>query len=528
MQHFTDLFLALDQTNKTNEKVAALVHYLHTAPEEEKLWAIALLSGKRPKRGVRSSDLRAWAAELSALPEWLFEETYHIVGDLAETIAKILPPNQKENTENLNFWIALIQELPSLELSAKKERILWAWDHLDAWQRFVFHKMLMGGFRLGLSQKLTVRALAKYLNKDENELAHRLMGNWTPDQTSFEELLLNDDPAVDLSKPYPFYLAHQLDEALSGLGSEKEWQAEWKWDGIRGQLVLRGGEAFVWSRGEELQTGKFPELEALAEILPDGTVLDGEILPFKEGILPFQELQTRIGRKNLSKKLLEKCPVVLRAYDLLEWDGEDLRSRALSKRREILSQLIKNHPHPALQLSEAIDFKSWEELSAIRAGAREIRAEGLMLKRKDSPYRVGRKRGDWWKWKLEPLTVDAVMIYAMRGHGRRANLYTDYTFAVWDGEQLVPFTKAYSGLTDAEFKEVDRFVKQNTVERFGPVRSVKPALVFEIAFEGIQKSTRHKSGIALRFPRMKRWRRDKPLEEANTLQDLHALLEQYG
>lgn len=530
MKQFTELFLRLDQTNKTNAKVQALVDYFDKADDPDKVWCIALLSGKRPKRSVRSNDIREWTAEMSGLPLWLFEETYHIVGDLAETVAKVLPPPLEISDHSLSYWMDYILAMAGMELEERKARVQQAWNQLNEWERFVFNKMMMGGYRMGVSQKLMVRALSRHTGKDEAELAHRLMGNWDPLSENFETLILEKKRADDLSKPYPFFLAYQLDGGPTDIGEPDEWFAERKWDGIRGQLVVRGGRQFLWSRGEELITDKFPEFEIAPGLLPDGTVIDGEILPYKDGqILPFQDLQTRIGRKNVTRKILEKAPVVMRAYDLLEWEGTDIRSETQEARRRKLDALFTQLPtNQLLQLSELINYSSWDELAAIREKSREHSSEGIMLKHRKGHYRVGRKKGDWWKWKVDPLTIDAVLIYAMRGHGRRANLYTDYTFAVWKDEELVPFTKAYSGLTDEEFRKVDHFVKRNTLERFGPVRSVKAELVFELAFEGIQKSSRHKSGVALRFPRMKRWRHDKPKEEANTLEDLHEMLEKYG
>ncbi len=529
MKAFTKLFLTVDQSTKTSKKVEALVHFFEKASDADKVWAIALLSGKRPKRAVRTTDLREWTAELSSLPTWLFEETYHIVGDLAETIAKMLPLATGTVDYSLSDWMQFIVSLKDLDPAQKKSKILWAWDHLDPWSCFVFNKMMMGGFRMGVSQKLTLRALAQYTGKEEAELAHRLMGKWDPSQADFENLILAQKAGDDLSRPYPFYLAYQIDGEPENLGSPNLWQAEPKWDGIRGQLIVRGGEYYIWSRGEELLTEKFPEFAVSPEILPDGTVIDGELLAFKDGqTLGFQELQPRIGRKNLTKKILKEAPVIMRAYDLLELRGKDLRSKPQANRRQQLEALFQTlAKNKLLQLSPLISFQNWDELKEIRSRSREEGHEGIMLKRKDGAYQVGRKKGDWWKWKVDPLTIDAVLIYGMRGHGRRANLYTDYTFAVWKDNELVPFTKAYSGLSDAEFREVDRFIKQNTLERFGPVRSVKPELVFEIAFEGIQESKRHKSGIALRFPRMKRWRKDKKAGEANSLKDLKNLLKLY-
>lgn len=529
MKNFARLFRRLDQTNKTNAKVEALADYFGEVEDEDKLWTVALLSHRRPKRSVNTTLLRSWAAEFSGVPLWLFEESYHVVGDLAETISLVLPAENEESDHNLTYWINYVRDLKDLDEEARKERVFAAWSRLNTSERFVFNKLITGSFRVGVSQKLMVRALSKQTGIDEMTLAHRLMGGWTPDDTTFEKLILTEDPLEDISRPYPFYLAYQLDDPVGDLGDPKAWQAEYKWDGIRGQVIVRQDELFVWSRGEELVTDKFPEYAPLAELLPNGTVIDGEILPFRDGQpLGFQILQTRIGRKNVTKKHLKEAPVALMAYDLLEWEGQDIRQRPLVERRKLLGELMEQvPPNEILLLSEAIDYKNWEELAALRENAREKQSEGIMLKELDSPYLAGRKRGDWWKWKVDPLTIDAVMIYAQRGHGRRANLYTDFTFAVWKGEELVPFTKAYSGLTDAEFRQITAWVRKNTVERFGPVRSVNPVHVFEIAFEGIQESKRHKSGVALRFPRMLRWRKDKPVEEANTLEDLHALLEVY-
>lgn len=530
MRHFADLFIALDQTTKTNTKVDALAAYFDIAIPTDKLWTVAILSHRRPKRTVNTTLLRTWAAEVSGTPLWLFEETYHVVGDLAETIALILPKRKIESNFSLTYWINYIKSLGHVEEADKKEKIIEAWSQLDEKERFVFNKLITGGFRMGVSQKLMVKALSKYTGIEENKLSHRIMGNWSPDDVTFEDLILNENPLDDISKPYPFYLAYALEDQPSSLGDPADWQAEHKWDGIRGQLIVRERQLFVWSRGEELVTDKFPEFAPLAKILPNGTVIDGEILPFKAGKpLTFQLLQTRIGRKNISKKTLEKAPVILMAYDLLEHEGVDLRNQPLSIRRQNLEDLLHSYDtHNIVKLSSVIKEKSWDVFAAIRSEARTYHSEGLMLKRLDSIYKTGRKKGDWWKWKVDPLTIDAVMIYAQRGHGRRANLFTDFTFAVWQDEVLVPFTKAYSGLTDQEFREITSWVRKNTIEKFGPVRSVTPTYVFEIAFEGINASSRHKSGVALRFPRILRWRKDKSIKEANTLEDLRQMLDQYG
>ncbi len=530
MKRFAQLFNQLDQTTKTLKKVEYLVAYLREASDKDKLWTIAILSHRRPKRTVKTSLMRVWASELAQVPLWLFEESYHVVGDLAETIALVLPPPSQQHTKTLTEWIDIIKSLDKQEEDYKKKVVLEAWSGLDYNERFVFNKLITGGFRIGVSQKLIMRAVAQYEEQEESAMAHRLMGNWTPDTISYEELIRSENPLDDISRPYPFYLAYAVESETSQLGDVSEWQLERKWDGIRGQVIVRDNEIFVWSRGEELVTDKFPEYHPLAELLPNGTVLDGEILPFEDGMpLSFNILQTRIGRKNLTKKILQSAPIVLMCYDLLEYNGEDIRSQPLVDRRKLLEQLLEAHPTNGIcLLSERVDVNDWKEAAKERAKSRSLLSEGLMIKRLDSEYKIGRKKGDWWKWKVDPLTIDAVMLYAQSGHGRRANLFTDYTFAVWDGDQLVPFTKAYSGLTDKEFNQITAWVRKNTKEKFGPVRSVNPELVFEIAFEGINESKRHKSGISLRFPRMLRWRKDKPVKEANTLADLKKMLDLYG
>lgn len=531
MKYFARLFTQLDQTTKTLEKVQALANYFEVARPEDKLWAIALLSHRRPKRPVSTTLLRSWAAESASIPLWLFEESYHIVGDLAETIALVLPKPLSQNDESLSYWVRYVQELATMTEEEKKINIQGAWNKLDTTERFVFNKFITGNFRVGVSQNLVVKALAKYTHLEESLLAHRLMGDWTPDKIRFDQLLMEESADEDFSKPYPFYLAYPLEENIENLGEPQHWQAERKWDGIRGQLIVRNGALYVWSRGEELITDRFPEYAPLAQMLPSGTVIDGEILPFKAGQpLPFSILQTRIGRIKLSKKILQDAPVILMAYDLLEYAGKDIRGLPLEQRRRLLEELVASTASDTevLRLSPLLTFVSWYDLVHERAESRKYNSEGLMLKRKEAVYGVGRRKGDWWKWKIDPLSIDAVMIYAQQGHGRRANLFSDYTFAVWNGNELVPFAKAYSGLTDQEMLEVDSFVKRNTVERFGPVRSVKPELVFELSFEGIQASTRHKSGVALRFPRILRRRTDKTIFEANTLADLKEMLRLYG
>lgn len=536
MKHFAALFAALDETNKTNEKINAIKAYFLTVSDSDKMHMLALFSGRKPKRQINSTLVKNYAIELANIPVWLFEESYQVVGDLAETISLLLPESSQTSDKSLTTWIAEINHLNKLDETERKLWLTESWASLTRQERFVFNKLLTSSFRVGVSQSLVVKALADVSKLDAATLTHRIMGSWNPEIYTFSQLMEEQGALDDLSRPYPFFLAYPIqetsekqkspEEIQAALGNANEWQAEWKWDGIRAQLIHRKGEIFIWSRGEDLATEKFPELHPFIQALPDGTVLDGELLTFRdEQPLPFNLLQTRIGRKNLTKKILEENPVAFIAYDCLEVGGEDIRSKTQIERRAILEQLQRDTSFSAIfRVSALIDFSSWEDLAAIRKQSRDMIAEGIMLKRKNATYQVGRKRGDWWKWKIDPLSVDAVMIYAQKGHGRRADLYTDYTFAVWDGDRLVPFAKAYSGLTDQEIGKVDSFVKRNTLEKFGPVRTVKPELVFEIGFEGINQSSRHKSGIALRFPRILRWRHDKKKEEADTLESLKSLL----
>lgn len=525
MKSFAALYAELDQTTKTNRKIQAMVSYFERSDPKDSIWAIALLTGRRPKRPIRSPDLRLWATELAGIPLWLFEESYAIVGDLAETISLLVPFRESTSDKSLSELMEEILKLPEQTDAEKKEWLYANWRTFSPDELFVFNKLITGSFRVGVSAQLVFKALARTYALDERVVQHKLMGTWFPQTAGLQELLLSNSASSDHSKPYPFYLAYQLDVPFETLGPVSDWFIERKYDGIRGQIIVRAGEVHVWSRGEELMTDKFIELKALHDLVPDGTVLDGEILPFRDGrILSFNEMQKRIGRKNVSKKNLQDVPLCMMCYDLLELNGEDIRSKRMYERRQLLEELLAKIPTDLLTLSPLLACDAWEHLDALRNESKQRGCEGLMLKRKDSVYETGRRRGSWWKWKVDPYTVDAVLIYAQSGHGRRANLYTDYTFAVWDNGELVPFAKAYSGLTDKEIVEVDSWIKRNTLEKFGPVRSVKAELVFEIAFEGISASPRHKSGIALRFPRILRWRKDKTKEEINTKADLLQLL----
>ena len=520
MRQFAALFAALDASTRTNDKVARLADWFRAAPAADRVWTVALFSGRRPRRVITATALRAWAAEAAEIPDWLFAESYAVTGDLAETIALLLPPAAAPGDAGLADWMARLAALSAADEDARRDGIRAAWDDLDPAGRFLFVKLLTGGFRVGVSRTLMLRALAEATGQDAADLALRTGGQWDPATTRWEDLI-GAGAGDATGRPYPFCLAHPLEGDLPG--DPADWCAEWKWDGIRAQAVRRGGALHLWSRGEELITDRFPDLAPLRDILPEGTVIDGEILAWADGRpLPFARLQTRIGRKTLSRKALAEAPAVFMAYDLLESGGADIRARSLADRRAGLAALI-----PAagpLLLSPQLDG----DLAALRDAARAQGAEGLMIKHRASPYAVGRRKGAWWKWKVDPYSVDAVMIYAQAGHGRRANLYTDFTFALRDGDALVPVARAYSGLTDAEFAEISAWVRAHTQDRWGPVRAVPAELVFELAFEGVQSSPRHKSGVALRFPRMVRWRRDKPASEIDTVDSLRALIPAKG
>lgn len=537
MKLFASLVQTLGAATKTNIKLDALAEYFKQADDRDKIWVIAIFSGRKPKRVISSADLVNYCIELTGLPHWLFEECYHTVGDLAETLSLLIPEGKGSFTGfPLNYYLNKLIFLQKADESEKKKFILDSWKEMTRNEMFVFNKLITGNFRIGVSQKTIVNALARITENEPSVIAHRITGNWDPTTFPFSELTSTESGLLDYSKPYPFYLAYALDEDLKSLGDPGDWFAEWKWDGIRGEIIRRNSQLFVWSRGEELMTEKFPEYGPLRNLLPEDTVLDGEIICLSSNgsdsidfsPLPFATLQTRIGRKTITYKHLAEAPVGFIAYDLLEYLGQDFRDRPQRERRARLEKIISEIHLPFLRISPLIIFQNWNELEIIRQKSRELGSEGLMLKRKEASYQTGRKRGDWWKWKIDPLVIDAVMVYAQKGHGRRSNLYTDFTFAVRKGDQLVTFTKAYSGLTDEEFNEVDHFVKKNSIEKFGPVRTVKPELVFEIAFEGIAESKRHKSGVALRFPRISRWRRDKKPEEINTLDDLQMMLKQFG
>ncbi|MEW5850671.1 MAG: ATP-dependent DNA ligase [Myxococcota bacterium] len=527
MKRFAQLYEELDSTTSTNAKVTAMIGYFRLAPPDDAAWALFFLTGQRLKRLLSGRLLADWAMEMRGIPSWLFSDCYEAVGDLAESVALLLAGRLETEPGaelSLGQWMET-RILPLVEVDAEeqKTRVTSWWRELGARELFMLNKVLTGELRVGVSHTLVTRAVANVAGVDPAVMAHKLMGTWRPTAEFFTWLTSGDTAHADASRPYPFCLATQLDQDVRELGNRADYQAEWKWDGIRAQ-ILRRDELHIWSRGEELITDRFPELHEPAMRLPPGTVLDGEIVASLGGPpLPFQVLQQRIGRKKLTPQILASAPAAFLAYDILEEGGTDLRGLPLRERRVRLEALVRP-VGPPFSLSEVITAPDWDALTALRRESRERSAEGLMLKHLGSPYGTGRRRGDWWKWKIDPYTVDAVLIYAQPGSGRRSNLFTDYTFGVWHEGKLVPVAKAYSGLSDAEIAEMDRWIRGHTVERHGPVRAVEPVHVFELAFEAIAESSRHRSGIALRFPRMARWRRDKPASEADTLERVRALL----
>ena len=538
MEAFARLYAELDATTSTHAKLDALKRYFAVAAPADAAWAAYFLAGGRPRQAVPARVLRQMAIERAGIDDWLFEECYQAVGDLAETIAHVLPPPRTKSSAGLAEWIEQrllpLRGMPPDEIG---ERLAGYWDELDWSGRFLLTKLIGGGFRVGVSRLSVIRALAEVAGVEPKAVAQRIVGYTgiaaIPSAASFSALIASGpDGVADAGQPYPFFLAHQLNDAPETLGPVDQWMVEWKWDGIRGQLVKRAGAMWLWSRGEELVTERFPEFHALQARIPDGTVIDGEIVVWKDGrVRPFAALQTRIGRKSLPAKILAEAPAAMLAYDLLEENGADLRMLPQHERRARLELLVPSIGDEHLQISPLVSLPTWDAYARLRAESRSRGVEGFMLKRRDARYGVGRTKesGTWWKWKIDPMTIDAVLIYAQRGHGRRASLYTDYTFAVWSeeaesGRRLIPFAKAYSGLSDEEIKEVDAIIRKTTIEKFGPVRSVTPTLVFELGFEGIARSPRHKSGIAVRFPRILRRRIDKPVDEADTLDNLNALL----
>ncbi|XGV99819.1 MAG: ATP-dependent DNA ligase [Leptolyngbya sp. BL-A-14] len=535
MKRFTQLFQQVDATTSTNEKVKALQHYFRDEEPANAVWALYLLLSKTRKRLITSRVLRDVFLQISDIPEWLFEDCYAQVGDTAEAIALLLrdTPFEAQTASPIPLYMWMETIIPTVKTldsdEALRDLIVSWWSSLTEFEVFILNKVLTGAFRVGVSEKLVIKALAAAFNLSEAVLAHRLMGDFSP-TVEFYDALITEESETDgkqiLTGPYPFFLASSFEDARLQEAELSHCQAEWKWDGIRAQIIHRPDQFAIWSRGEDLITHQFPEFVAPIQQLPEGVVLDGEILCWEDDRPQnFSYLQKRLGRKRVTQKVIDENPAHFIAYDLLEDNGQDIRSHPLRDRRQRLTTLLATADPKWLSLSKAMPFQSLDELKQLRDQAREHSAEGLMIKAIDSPYLVGRKRGYWWKYKLDPMTLDAVLIYAQAGTGKRANLFTDYTFALWNGDELTPFAKAYSGLDNKEIDELDKWIRRHTVEKFGPVRSVEPIYVFEIGFEGIAESKRHKSGISVRFPRILRWRKDKPVKEADTIQAAFALLE---
>ncbi|HYG41944.1 MAG TPA: ATP-dependent DNA ligase [Bordetella sp.] len=532
MKRFAALYQELDRSTATLDKRAALVAYFRDAPPRDAVWALYLLAGGKitsARRTIaRVGELRAWVATASDTPAWLVDASYDQVGDLAETLALLVPdPAQAAAERGLADWIEeVLLPVANGDEAQRREVIVTAWLGLPFDERLVFNKLLTGALRVGVSQRMVQQALAELSGVPIARIAQRMLGTWVPSPAFLRDLLSSEELPGDRQQPYPFFLAAPLEGDPASLGPIEDWLVEWKWDGIRAQLIRRHGEVALWSRGEERLDGRFPEVEAAAAALDVDCVLDGELLAWQDdaaGPMPFAALQTRIQRLKPGPKWLAEAPVRMLVYDLLELNGTDMRELPQTERRSRLQALLRRHPDPRLSLSPAVTLSGWEEAAALRGESRQRGVEGFMLKRAGAAYQSGRRRGDWWKWKVDPLTIDAVLLYAQAGHGRRSTLYTDYTFGLWQGDVLMPVAKAYSGLDDKEILELDRWLRAHTRERYGPVRSVDPVQVFELGFEGVSVSKRHKSGVAVRFPRILRWRHDKPAAEADQLDTLKAL-----
>lgn len=528
MKAFAALYQALEHSTGTLDKRAVIADYVRRVPREDATWGLWLLAGNKLRRIAGSGELRTWCGELAGLPAWLVDDSYSHVGDLAETLALLLPPSTSHHPElPLHAWIEQrLLPVAGADADTRRRTVVDAWTQLPDNERLIFNKLLTGALRVGVSARLVQQALADFSDVPIAVLAQRMLGDWPPTPAFLDALLSTEVLDSDREQPYPFFLASPLENAPEQLGDVRDWLLEWKWDGIRVQVIRRRNEVALWSRGEERLDGRFPEIEAAALGLPRDAVIDGELLAWDDGTapLPFSALQTRIQRRRPGSKHLAAAPARVLAYDLLELDGEDLREWPLEARRQRLDDLLRAMQDPRLQVSPVVDAASWDAAAALRQGARERGVEGLMLKRRASPYRSGRRRGDWWKWKIDPLTIDAVLLYAQAGHGRRSTLHTDYTFGVWnDAGELVPVAKAYSGLDDKEILALDQWIRTHTRERFGPVRSVVVQHVFELGFEGVNLSNRHKAGVAVRFPRILRWRHDKSAADADKLSTLQAL-----
>lgn len=518
MQSFATLLEQLAFTPSRNGKIAHLVSAFRTMPDPERGYALAAITGDLALRNVTPSLLRGLVAEETDAE--LFRLSYDFVGDLAETVALIWPHSGTLAETPLADAVEELAAAAKAELPALIARRL---THMTPSQRYAYLKLATGGLRVGVSAQLARSALAQFGGVEVTEIEELWHGLTPPYLPLFDWLEGGEKPVSLAAAPFrPVMLSTATSLEDLAEFEPADFTAEWKWDGIRVQAVNDGGTRRLYSRTGEDISRSFPDVVSALNF--DGT-LDGELLVKRgEEVAPFGDLQKRLGRKKPGKAILASHPAALRLYDLLFLNGEDWRGRPLVQRRTGLREIVADLSDPRIDLSPPLVFTRWEDLAELRANPPESVVEGVMIKRLSSAYIAGRKRGHWFKWKRDPMLVDAVMLYAQRGHGKRSGYYSDFTFGVWQGDQLVPVGKAYFGFTDAELKELDRFVRGNTIDRFGPVRAVKPELVLEVAFEGLSESTRHKSGLAMRFPRINRIRTDKPASEAGTVEELRRLL----
>lgn len=525
MKNFSILIQELGSSKSTKKQIEKLLEYFGKADDQEKLEAIALLTKKRPKRLVSPLNLRIWATDLAEIPDWLFDECYNISGDQSEITSLILPIKRGRDAISLTDVISQRNALENKDLELIKESVINAWQNFDQFERQLYNKILTGTFRKTISVAIISKALAKYLQVEESKLTHRLTENWSPERVEFSQLLLTNHYKDQISQPYPFYYGLPLDRNLTELGNPKDWAAEWKWHGERAQIIWRDSELFIWSKSKELVTQYYPELQCIVENIDYDFVIDGEIIAYHNGKpLPNSHLSKRIGKTKQSKNLLKANPVVFMAYDIMEFRAIDIRQENYLSRQSKLITLISNANRPQLLHSQPQAFESWEQLSLIIQEARAQKVLGLVIKSCTSSYGVERNEGNWWKLKAEPYYIKAVLIYAHRSQIRRSRGFESYSFALWNADELVTFVKIENNLSEAETKEIASFVKKNTIERFGPVYSVHPSLLFEITFEGIQESKRHKSGVILRRAKIKEWLKNSAAEDANKLDEIKNLI----
>ena len=537
LNKFAKLFFDLDSNNSNNKKIDLLINYFLSNSALNNSWTIFLLIGKSNKRFISGKSLREYYSIIYKLPIWLIDICHQKVGDSAEVISLLLSNKIDKKSKDISLNNLIKNKLPELLKISEEEKvemIKYYWEIIPKENLLVFNKILTGSFRIGVSKGLVRKSLSKMLNMDESIISHRLMGQFIPSAKTYNFIISKKFHQKELGyKPYPFQLANPLDIQVKDLNLD-DYQFEWKYDGIRGQIVKRRKNITIWTRGEELVNNSFPELVNLISLINDDFVIDGEILIWnskKDCPDDFGLLQKRIRRNSPSNKILKDLPISFITYDLLELNGKDLRENILSIRREILEKLYSSWKEKStdpyfhkLKITKLIKVFDWYDIEKKKNNSRSLNTEGLVIKNKNSKYLPGRKRGNWWKYKVDPMQLDAVLIYAKGGSGKRADLYTDYSFALWKDKELTKFANAYSGLTNEEIKELDKWIRKNTLNKFGPVRSVKPFFVFEISFENIQFSSRHKSGIAVRFPRITKWRKDKNIHEADTLENAYKLM----